>query len=127
MGLKLFATRNRKVRAMVPNGPSAEVLIGVDDDWQIGVASVSIPPGGGMPEHDHSSSAATLIPIDGTVQLISTSDGTSLEVEPGAVATIPIGERVEVKNEGRTEVLVMVVFDPPHFTRQLASWPPDEG
>ncbi len=125
MALRHFKTGGKRVRAMVPGGPSAEVLIGTGDDWPMGVARVVIPPGGGMPEHDHSSSAALLVPLDAPVTLVDAEGTDRFDVAVGSVATIPIGQRVEVLNEGSVEASVMVVFDPPDFTRQLDSWPSD--
>ncbi|MCB0829107.1 MAG: cupin domain-containing protein [Solirubrobacterales bacterium] len=127
MGLRRFrAGDGRRVKAMVPNGPSAEVLIGTGDDWPMGVAHVVVPPGGGMPRHNHGSSAAMVVPLDGPVVISDADDDAELEVGPGGVVTIPVGALVEVHNRGEAAVAIMVVFDPPDFTRQLESWPVDE-
>lgn len=128
MGLRRFSAGGnggKRVRAIAEGGPSAEVLVGLKDHWPMGVAHVVLPAGGGMPEHDHSSSSTMLIPIEGTVTLIDAEGDGILELEPGSVATIPIGHRVAISNPGGSEAKLMVVFDPPDFTRQLESWPPD--
>jgi quercetin dioxygenase-like cupin family protein len=127
MGLRIFKAGDAKrFRAPVPGGPSAEVLIGTDDDWPMGVAHVVIPAGGGMPAHDHGSSAAMVLPLDNPVVLVDAGKGEEFEVGPGAVVTIPIGNLVEVHNRGGAEAAIAVVFNPPDFTRQLGGWPVDE-
>jgi len=127
MGLHQFsagANGGKRVRAILDGGPTAEVLIGLKDHWPMGVAHVVLPPGGGMPEHDHSSSAALLIPIEGRVTLVDAEGEGSFDLEAGSVATIPVGHRVSIANPGETDAKLMVVFDPPDFTKQLDSWPP---
>lgn len=91
----------------------------------MGVAHVILPAGGGMPEHDHSSSATLLIPIEGSVTLVDAEGEGSFDLDPGSVATIPIGHRVSLVNPGERDAKLMVVFDPPDFTKQLDSWPRD--
>jgi quercetin dioxygenase-like cupin family protein len=118
---------SRRVRAPFPGGPSAEVLIGADGDWPLGVAIVTIPAGGGMPEHDHGSSRAMVLPLDGEVVMVDAERGSEHVASPGSVVTIPVGKRVEVRNDGSDDVSIQVVFDPPDFTRQLEAWPADEA
>lgn len=128
MGLHQFSVGDgdgKRVRAIVQGGPTAEVLIGLKDHWPMGVAHVVLPAGGGMPEHDHSSSATLLIPIEGSVTLVDAEAQGSFDLAPGSVATIPIGHRVSIVNPGKIDAKLMVVFDPPDFTKQLDSWPPD--
>jgi quercetin dioxygenase-like cupin family protein len=110
----------------MPNGPGAEVLIGTEDDWPMGVAHVVVPAGGGMPEHDHGASAAMVIALEQPVVIVDVAEGREFEVEPGAVLTIPAGNLAEVRNPADVDVAIMVVFDPPDFTSQLNSWPVDE-
>jgi quercetin dioxygenase-like cupin family protein len=117
----------RQVRAPFPGGPVAEVLIGADGDWPLGVAIVTIPAGGGMPEHDHGSSRAMVLPLDGEVVMVDVEGGSEHTASPGNVVTIPIGARVEVRNDGGRDVSIQVVFDPADFTRQIEAWPVDEG
>lgn len=127
MGLRSFRAGERKrVRAPFPGGPGAEVLIGTEDDWSMGVALVVIPAGGGMPEHEHGSSAAMLFPLDQPVVIVDVGEQAELEAGPGDVVTIPVGDLVEVHNRGEEEATIAVVFSPPDFTRQLDRWPVDE-
>lgn len=127
MGLRSFKAGDRtRVRAPLPGGPEAVVLIGIDDNWPMGVAHVVIPPGGGMPEHDHGSSAAMVLPLDQPVVMVEAREGAELEVGPGEVVTIPIGDLVEVRNRGEAQATIAVIFNPPDFTHQLDSWPAAE-
>ncbi len=128
MGLRSFRAGERKrVRAPFPGGPGAEVLVGTEDDWPMGVAHVVIPAGGGMPEHDHGSSAAMVLPLDRPLVMIDVNEQREIEVGPGEVVTIPIGDLVEVQNRGEEDATIAVIFNPPDFTRQLDSWPIDES
>lgn len=127
MALKKFAVGDRKrVRAPMPKGPSAEVLVGTDDDWPMGVAYVVVPAGGGMPEHNHGASAAMVIPLERSVVIVDVTEGSEFEAAPGSVVTIPVGNLAEVRNTADVDAPIMVVFDPPDFTSQLDSWPVDE-
>jgi quercetin dioxygenase-like cupin family protein len=127
MGLRSFSAGERKrVRAPFPDGPTAEVLIGTGDDWPMGFALVSIPAGGRMPQHDHGSSAAMVIPMDEPVVIVDLGEGAEFEIARRQVVTIPIGDLVEVYNRGEADATIAVVFDPPDFTSQLDSWPVDE-
>lgn len=76
-----------------------------------------------MPEHDHGSSAAMVLPLDQPVVMVDAREGVELEVGPGEVVTIPIGDLVEVWNRGEAEATIAVVFNPPDFIHQLDSWP----
>jgi quercetin dioxygenase-like cupin family protein len=101
-------------------------MIGVDDDWSMGVARVVIPAGGGMPEHEHGSSEAMVLPLDHPVAIVDVAAKTEFGVGPGDVVTIPIGDLVEVHNRGEADATIAVMFNPPDFTRQLQGWPADE-
>lgn len=127
MALKQFAVGDgKRVRAPISNGPTAEVLIGADQDWPMGVAHVVIPAGGGMPEHEHGDSAAMVIPLERPVVIVDVAEGREFEVSPRSVVAIPVGDLAEVRNPADVDAPIMVVFDPPDFTRQLNSWPVDE-
>jgi quercetin dioxygenase-like cupin family protein len=127
MGLRSFRAGERKrVKAPFPGGPGAEVLIGTEDDWPMGVAHVVIPAGGGMSEHDHGASAAMVLPLDQPVVIEDVGERVEHAVGPGAIVTIPIGDLVKVHNVGEADATIAVVFNPPDFTRQLESWPVDE-
>jgi quercetin dioxygenase-like cupin family protein len=127
MGLRHFrAGESKRVRAPFSGGPGAEVLIGADDGWPMGVARVTIPAGGGMSEHEHGSSAAMVMALDQPVLIVDVAEQKELDVKAGDVVTIPIGDLVEVHNRGGSEATIAVVFNPPDFTSRLDSWPVDE-
>lgn len=111
-------------RPPVPGAPLAEVVLGAADDAPVGLVHVSVPPGGGMPEHDHGPSTIVLVPLTGTAQLIDVADGERvLELEHGAVTTIPVGRRVRLHNPGSDPADLLVIVSPPDFARRIAQWP----
>lgn len=117
-------TREGK-RPPVQNGPVVEVLLGADEDLPSAVASITIPPGGGMPEHDHGGSLTVITPIEGSARLIDAeAGGEVVELKPGTVTAVPVGHRVAVENPGQGEARLIATFTPPDFVRQLASWLP---
>lgn len=108
-------------QAPIEGGPSVKPLVGVGDGWSVGAVEVTVPAGGGMPNHAHGPSATTFIPLEGEVHLVA--DGTAHVMTPGTLATIPVGDEVAVENRGDAPVRILVVFDPPDFAAGLASWP----
>lgn len=88
---------------------------------QVAVIHVEIPPGGGMPEHDHGASQIVLIPVSGSVQVRHGQDVHTLV--PGSAAHIDTGERVSLANLGTEPASLMVVASPPEFASRLAAWP----
>lgn len=108
-------------RAPLPGGPTAEALIAPGVSDQVAVVHLQVPPGGGLPEHDHGSSQIVLIPLSGTVEL--RHDGKGRTLSAGSAAHIAIGERVALANPGTEPVSLMVVASPPQFAERLASWP----
>lgn len=66
--------------APVEYGPEAEVLVGGDGE-RLAVARVVVPPGGGMPEHDHGESEAMVLCQDGRIRL--REGGREETLEPG--------------------------------------------
>jgi len=107
----------------VHNGPVVELLLGAEGDLPTAVASITIPPRGGMPEHDHGGSLALITPIDGSARLIDVENGGEvIELTPGTVTAIPVGHRVSVENPGEDSARLIATFTPPHFVRQLKSW-----
>lgn len=108
--------------APVENGPHAEILVGEEAaDGRLAAAHVTLPPGGLMPEHDHGDAAALVFPRSGRLLLAS---GERREIlDPGAVATIGVGERVLVENAGSEPASLLAVFAPAGFVRSLAAWP----
>lgn len=115
-------TGNRK-SPPIQNAPVVELLLGADGELASAVASVTIPPGGGMPAHDHGGSLTVITPIEGSARLIdSDAGGGAIELAPGTVTAIPVGHRVAIENPGESEARLIATFTPPDFVRQLGSW-----
>lgn len=108
-------------RAPVPDGPELEVVIGADRGHPFGVLDVTVPAGAAMPEHDHGVSEALLVPLAGSLRLVEAERVT--ELEPGALATIPVGCRVRLENAGETEARLLVLLSPADFVAQVERWP----
>ena len=104
-------------------GPLAEVVIGADGDAGIGVVEVTVPAGAAMPEHAHGDSAVLLIPQQGRLRLVDADDGAVTDIEPGALATIPVGQRVTLENSGDADARTLVVLAPAGFAEAVAAWP----
>ena len=110
-------------RAPIQNGPVVEVLLGADGELASAVASITIAPGGGMPEHDHGGSLAVITPISGSARLVDANADQVIELKPGTVTAIPVGQRVSVENPGAEEARLIATFTPPDFIQQLQAWP----
>ncbi|MDX3847095.1 cupin domain-containing protein [Streptomyces europaeiscabiei] len=82
---------------------------------------MEIPPGSGMPEHDHGASQIVLIPVAGSVQVRRGQDVHTLA--PGSAAHLDAGERVSLANLGTEPASLVVVASPPEFAHRLAAWP----
>lgn len=119
-----IGTRETK-RPPVRDAPVVELLLGGDGELSSAVASITIPPGGGMPEHDHGGSLTVLTPIEGSARLIDSEADEVIELKPGTVTAIPVGHRVAVENPGEGNARLIATFTPPDFVRQLKSWPGD--
>lgn len=101
----------------------AEVVIGVEDGPGVGVVDVVVPAGARMSDHAHGDSETLLIPRSGRLRLIDAESGSVTELEPGMLATIPIGEMVSLENPGTEEARMLVVLTPPDFAGAVATWP----
>ena len=113
--------------APVEGGPVAELLVGGEEGGRLGVARVVVPPGGGMPEHEHGESEALVLPQEGRV-VIRGEDGREQTLDPGTMALIGVGERVSLTNpSGSEEAVLLAFFAPSAFVRTLASWPAADG
>lgn len=110
-------------RQAIPGGPVVEVVIGADEDTEVGVVDVTIPAGSVMPEHAHGRSATLLVPQAGRLQLVDADSDAVTELEPGILATIPIGHRVRLENPETVDARMLVVLTPPDFASALAGWP----
>jgi len=110
--------------ASVPGSPIVEVLLGTEADSPLGVISVTVPAGGGMPEHDHGPSTVVLIPQSGSAHLVDVADDERvIELPLGTLTTIPVGRRVRLENPGSVDAHLLVALSPPDFARQIAKWP----
>ncbi len=107
--------------APVEGGPRAEVLLGGEGE-RLAAARVVLPPGGGMPEHDHGESEALVVCQGGEVLLRSGEREAVLEA--GKMALLGVGEKVSVGNTSATEpATLLAFFAPPEFVGILGSWP----
>ena len=107
-----------------PRGPKVRVVVGAAEQAAVGVLEVTMPVGGVMPEHDHGDSAVLLAPLEGRFRLVETATPPrTIELEPGTVATIPIGARVRLENTGEVEARTLVVLTPPDFAERIEGWP----
>jgi len=104
--------------APVEGGPRVEVLAAGEN---LSAARVVLPPGGGMPEHDHGESEAMVVVRSGRVAL--RSGEREEELEAGAVSLLGVGERVALRNASQEEAHLLAVFSPPGFVRNLEAWP----
>jgi quercetin dioxygenase-like cupin family protein len=98
-----------------------EVLVAAETSDNIAVVQVWIPPGGGLPEHDHGSSEIVLIHLSGSIEL--QHDGQLHRLVPGAVAHLAAGERVSLTNPGTEPAGMMLIASPPEFVSRIAGWP----
>jgi quercetin dioxygenase-like cupin family protein len=120
MYLTRIGTTPRR-RAPIPGGPTIEVLIAEETSEKVAMLQVWIPPGGGLPEHDHGPSEIVLIHLSGSIEL---RQGEELHrLTDGAVAHIATGERVSLTNPGSEPAVMMIVASPPEFVRRIAGWP----
>lgn len=111
--------------APVPGGPIAELVVGEGESRRLSVARVEVPPGVGMPEHDHAGSEAVILCQGGTV--VISSSGQQVTLRSGTVAVIGVGERVSVHNPGSETAVLLGMFTPGDFVTQLAAWPRATG
>ncbi len=124
-GVRSWDVRSSDRRqAPFPGGPTVRVVVGPAESAGVGVLEVTMPVGGAMPEHDHGPSAVLLSPLAGRFRLVEADEpGREIELEPGVVATIPVGLRVRLENAGTVEARTLVVLTPPDFAEQLEAWP----
>lgn len=101
-----------------PGGPTVSRLLTPDVATGLTVVHAELPPGGAMPEHGHGESSATLIPLTGTVEVISA--GTTRTLKPGSVAHIPAGERVALANPGKQNASLVITLSPSAVPRTAA-------
>jgi quercetin dioxygenase-like cupin family protein len=116
---KIGSTPRR--RAPIPGGPTMEVLVAGEASDNIAMVQVWIPPGGGLPEHDHGPSEIVLVHLSGSIEL--RQGGQLHRLAPGAIAHIATGERVSLDNPGTEPAVMMLVASPPEFVARIAGWP----
>jgi quercetin dioxygenase-like cupin family protein len=120
MYLTKIGTTPRR-RAPIPGGPTMEVLVAAETSEHIAMVQVRIPPGGGLPEHDHGPSEIILVHISGSIELRQGDQQHRLA--PGAVAHLATGERVSLNNPGTEPAVMMIVASPPEFVARITAWP----
>jgi quercetin dioxygenase-like cupin family protein len=102
--------------------PEVEVLFdGKGRD--VAVLAVRIPPGGGMPRHDHGASSVVLVSLSGTIDLSGEGVDEKIELSAGAVGALDVGEAVQLDNRGSVEAKVLVILSPPDFVESIKAWP----
>lgn len=106
----------------VPGAPEIEVLLG-GEGRDVAVLAVNIPPGGGMPRHDHGPSSVVLVPLSGAVLLTGTGVDEAIELSTGTIGALDVGESVQLDNVGQSEAKVLVVLSPPGFVESIKAWP----
>lgn len=113
--------------APMEGGPRVKVLVGAEgaESGKVAAARVVVPPGGGMPEHDHGESEA-LVAVQSERVVIETG-GQKEELGAGFLAVMGVGERVSLRNPSSSEsTTLLAIFSPPGFAKQIASWPAAE-
>lgn len=114
----------RRHKAPMPGGPELEIVIGAERGRAAGVLDVTVPVGAAMPEHDHGVSEALLVPRAGRLRLVEVGETErATELEPGALATIPVGCRVRLENTGDVIARLLVVLTPADLVAQIERWP----
>ena len=61
--------------------------------------------------------------IVGSDKVRGTNGPDVIVLEPNALATIPIGEKVRLDNPESESGHLLMIFSPPEFVSKLASWP----
>lgn len=120
--MRIIQSGKGTVRAAPMEGsPEAEVLVGGDGE-RLAVARVVVPPGGGMPDHEHGESEALVLCQGGRLRI--RESGREETLEPGTMALIRIGESVSLENLSDWEAAtILAFFAPPGFVETLRSWP----
>lgn len=121
--MELRTPADRLVRqAPAPNGPTVTVYFGgAGDSSDLGLVTVTVPAGAGMPPHKHGGSDVILVPTAGRVQ-ISKGDQV-IEVAVGDVALVEKHEAVSLTNPGTEEAQLIVAAGPADFVAGVRAWP----
>ena len=109
-------------QAPLPLGPSVEIL--VDDEesgGELAAAHLTIPAGGGMPEHTHGDSIALLVMLDGELRIRGGDREDTLV--PGTLVYVARGERIGLANGSGRPATLLAVFTPADFIRTPTRWP----
>ncbi|MQA73741.1 MAG: cupin domain-containing protein [Solirubrobacterales bacterium] len=107
----------------VEAAPEVELLVGDGelDPQGMAAAHITVPPGGGMPEHDHGDSGVLLAVRRG--RIVINSGGNDVALPAGALAVVGVGERVSLRNPEADPASVLAFFSPPAFAATVTSWP----
>lgn len=106
------------------NGPTVTAFFGGGeaDSADVGLVRVTVPPGGGMPPHQHAGSDVILTPTSGRV-VITREGGHEITVATGDAALIGRDETVALTNPGEEEAHFIVAAGPADFVAGIRSWP----
>ncbi len=105
----------------VPHGPTVEVLFGGDEGGPaVGVVRVEVPPGAGMPEHDHGGSDVVVMPVVGGVEISQGQRTVAAGV--GDAVLIRRDERVALRNPGDEPAQLVVAAGPATFVASMRAW-----
>ena len=108
-------------RAPLPLGPSVEILVDDQDGAELAAAHLTVPAGGGMPEHTHGESAALLVMLDGELRI--RGGGREATLVPGTLVYVARGERIGLANGSGRPATLLAVFAPADFIRTPTRWP----
>ena len=108
-------------RAPLPLGPSVEILVDDQDSAELAAAHLTVPAGGGMPEHTHGVSAALLVMLDGELRI--RGGGREATLVPGTLVYVARGERIGLANGSGRPATLLAVFAPADFIRTPTRWP----
>lgn len=117
--MKLRTAAEAAVRTPpLPDSPVISVFFGGrEQSGDLGLITVAVPPGAGMPPHRHHGSDVILMPVVGSVRL--SKGGDSFDVYPGDAAFIDKSEAVSLTNAGSQEAQPFVAAGPASFIRTV--------
>lgn len=120
--MQLMTNHNAPVHsAHFPDSPEVTILFGEADSVDIGMATVRIPAGAGMPPHRHNGSDVILTPLSGAVQV--TKGDQVIDVRPGDALLILKDESVALANPHDDPAELIVAAGPASFLSAIGKWP----
>jgi len=108
-----------------PDSPTVTVFFAGDESPDLGMVEVAVPPGAGMPPHQHGGSDVVLVPISGHVLIAKDSE--EIEVHVGDAALITRDEKVSLTNPGDEPARLIVAAGPANFVAGVREWPSPDG